>query len=153
MDDVVVEGGWAIIVEGGCVNGVEISSGVVPDEAAPGRGDSRSVLDWGGCDVGGALLLGGSDDGLSWSPSKSASRAGFLNQSGGTGKFDPAGVAGSEGACAGCLMAGSASMSIGLSQCLFLRSCTCPDLTMYSRWLAPNPMTKPVRSHFLVIGF
>ena len=101
VDDVVVEGGCAIVDEGGCVNGVDVSVGVVPDEAAPGRGDSRSVLDWGGCDVGGALLLGGSDDGLSWSPSKSASRAGFLNQSGGTGKFDPAGVAGSEGACAG----------------------------------------------------
>ena len=101
MEDVVVEGGWAIVDEVGCVNGVDVSVGVVPDEAAPGRGDTLSGLDWGGCDVGGALLLGGGDDGVSWSPSKSASRPGFLNQSGGTGKFDPAGVAGSEGACAG----------------------------------------------------
>ena len=40
--------GWTIVDEGGCVNGVDVSVGVVPDEAAPGRGDSRSVLDWGG---------------------------------------------------------------------------------------------------------
>ena len=48
VDDVVVEGGCAIVDEGGCVNGVDISVGVVPDEAAPGRGDTLSGLDWGG---------------------------------------------------------------------------------------------------------
>ena len=61
----VVEGGCAIVDEGGCVNGADISVGVVPDEAAPGRGDTLSGLDWGGCDVGGALLLGRCDDGVS----------------------------------------------------------------------------------------
>ena len=48
VDDVVVEGGWTIVDEGGCVNGVDVSVGVVPDEAAPGRGDTLSGLDWGG---------------------------------------------------------------------------------------------------------
>ena len=48
VDDVVVVGGWAIVVEGGCVNGVDVSVGVVPDETAPGRGDTLSGLDWGG---------------------------------------------------------------------------------------------------------
>ena len=53
--DVVLHDGH-LVVEG-AVDGIGNDPvDVLPDNAAPGRGDTPSGLDWGGFDVGGALV-------------------------------------------------------------------------------------------------
>ena len=43
------------MVEGAVDGAGDVLVGVLPDETAPGLGDTPSGLDWGGCDLGGAL--------------------------------------------------------------------------------------------------